>query len=543
MKKIKIFIFIITFLWYYNALASNIPIWYLWNNYINNNKTIKVIYKYPAWYMWDNNTLWSDSNIIIYNDKVWYIWNNFNKNLTYTWVLNQTPIWFFGDYKWKKIVFPKLNKIIYNNKKSINKIVIDTGSINNTDNIIQKNDLLKKRIEKAKLDHNIYTYRLREYIKNSDGTFTNIDTLRPYTWDINHLKKKSYITIKKVETNIIKNDTNIISKVDNTTKVNDTNIVKKYNIIQKNDISIVKTEKNTIKTENIKQNNDIITKTNTTNIAKVNNTENISNKEKVIEIKKISKIDIQNQKILDEKTRIDLLKQRIQQAKIYWDIYTYRSREYIKNNDWTFTNISSLNPYTWDANHLKKESDIIKEAELKRLNKEISIKTSNNIIKKDEYSLKTKDLFNEIIYLYWVKESLNMIKNSNFINYNILKSCFLEEKCSDINYFNKIKDDINNSINIEYLSNRLNINLASTKVLNYNDMLKIIFKVFWKEKYFNLNILEKEYSYNINKLLLNTLKNEKLIYTKVTLNSYKRIYFSLLESTSFKTKLNILLFK
>jgi len=550
MKRIKIFIFIIIFFWYYNVLASNIPIWYIWNNY-NNTKTIKIIYKAPMWYIWTNNIILNDSNTIIYNDKVWYIWNNFNKNLTYTWVLNKTPIWFFADYKWKKIVFPKLNKIIYN-KEVIKQIITDTGSINNTDNIIQKNDiniiktnnikdiikttkkytkivdvqtnndLLKKRIEKAKLDHNIYIYRLREYIKNSDGIFINISTLRPYTWDINHLKKKPYV--------IIKTDTNIISKVDNTTKVNDINTIKKDNIIQKIDTNIVKIDTNIIKTENIKQNNDIITKTDI-NISKVNNTENTS------------KIDIQNKKILDEKTRINLLKQRIQQAKIYWDIYIYRSREYIKNYDWTFTNISSLNPYTWDANHLKKESDIIKEAELKRLNKEISIKTSNNIIKKDEYKLNTKDLFNEIIYLYLVKELLNTIKNSDFNKYQILKTCFLEEKCTDINYFNKIKDNINNSINVDYLSNRLNINLASTKVLNYNDMLKVIFKVFWKENYINFNISEKKYSADINKLLFNILKDKKLLYTKVTFNSYKRIYFSLLESTNFKTKLNRLLFK
>jgi len=508
MKKIKIFILIITFLWYYNTLASNIPIWYLWNNF-NNTKTIKIIYKAPMWYIWDNNIILNDVNTIIrYNDKVWYVWNNFNKKLTYTWVLNQTPIWFFGDYKWKKVVFPKLNKIIYNNKEPINKVIIDTGSINN-------DNLLKKRIQEAKLNHNIYTYRLREYIKNNDGTFTNIDTLRPYTWNVDNLKKKS--------DNIIKANKNIV-QIDKKTV--------------KNDKNILKADKNIIKTENIKQNNDIITKTDT-KIVKVNNIE------KVIEIKKISKIDIQNKKILDEKIQTDLLKQRIEIAKINKDIYTYRSRRYIKNNDWTFTNIDTFRPYTWNINNLRKESDIQKVLDSHINNRKISnqINKTDNIIKKDEYKLNTKYLFNEIIYLYLVKESLNRIKNSDFNKYKILISCFLEEKCTDTNYFKKIKDDINNSINIEYLSNRLNINLDSTKVLNYNDMLKIIFKVFWKETYINLNISEKEYSNNINKLLLNILKNEKLLYTKVTLNSYKRIYFSLLESNSFKIKLDRLLFK
>jgi len=468
MKKIKIFIFIILFSWFYTSLASNTPLWYMWNN--------------------------------------------FNKKVSYTWILNQIPIWFFADYKWKPIKKPKLNKIIYNfensgtgNTSNGNTSIVNnnTWNINNNtwsiddismlkektkqDNLIK----LKERIKLAKNNWEIYTYRLREYIKNNDGTFTNIDTLNPYTWNINNLKKK----IPTTNSDIIKSNEILVNTINNDIRI-------KQELQIKKDLEIRKT-------------------------------------------------------IQDKQDKINNLENRIRLAKSSWEIYTYRLREYIKNIDGSFINIDTLRPYTWNIERLEKKNDKISKAEAKIKKKRVYKKkkpkktTNINIInkvnnkdsnKKEVFKLESKQLLYDMLYIYWIKQLLVKIKNSDYSKYIVLQSCFTWNKCNNIDYYNKIKEDINNSINTIYLAKRLNINIESIKFLNYKDMLQIILKVFWKEKYFNLNILKIEYSNNVNKLLWNIIKGEKSSSNKVTFKSYKRIYFSLLESPNFINKLEKTLF-
>jgi len=510
MKKIKIFIFIILFSWFYTSLASNTPLWYWWNTFTKNNKINNTKYELP----------------------LWYIWNNFNKKVSYTWILNQTPIWFFADYKWKIKKIPKLNKIIYNfeNTSIVNN---NTWSIDNEsilkektkqDNLIK----LKERIKLAKNNWEIYTYRLREYIKNNDGTFTNIDTLNPYTWNIKNLKKKIRI-IPEVKNISIKKEV-----INDSTKV----INSQNNIINTTIKKISTTNSDIIKS------NEILAK-------KIDDDIKIKQE---LQIKRDLKI---RKKIQDKQDKINNLENRIRLAKNNWEIYTYRLREYIKNTDSSFINIDTLRPYTWNIERLEKKNDKISKVEAKIKKKRVYKKkkpkktTNLNIInkvnkkdsnKKEIFKLESKQLLYDMLYIYWIKQLLVKIKNSDYSKYIVLQSCFTWNKCDNIDYYNKIKEDINNSINIIYLSKRLNINIESIKSLNYKDMLQIILKVFWKEKYFNLNISKIEYSDNVNKLLWNIIKGEKLSSNKVDFKSYKRIYFSLLESPNFINKLEKTLF-
>jgi len=593
MKTIKILIFFIIFTFLNITFADNVPLWYWGANFNKTINDININHDMPIWFIGINITKIKPIEGIMYNNNLWFIWTNFNKRLTYTWFINQTPVWFMWNYKWKDLILPKLNKIIYekeliiknnnignsnisiwitniwiintgslivNNVEVTNTWITNTGSwiidktwilIKNNKILEEKNkkDLLIKNIGLAKKEGNIYTYRLREYIKNIDWSFTNIDTLRPYTWNINHLKKK--ITPKE-GTNVLA--VNTINSTDSNTNNN-----------IKNDSNISILDNVTIK------NNSLLDNTwNVNNASSVNNKVDIIKKQDNIK----SNYYDNNTKILEEKLKKDILINRIEIAKSNNEIYTYRLRRYIRNYDWTFTNIDTLRKYGWNVSSLKKESELelIKKINKSKYNsKKIqnktkityknskkstknsnSVKTStkksdnkNNISYiKETFKLKNRQLFEDMIHVYFIKKKLRDIKQNDINNYKLINNCFIWKKCKNKTYFNKIRNDINNSINIEYLAKRLNVDLKYDKILNYREMLVWIFKIYLEDKYFNLNISEKKFSKTIDILLSNILKGyEKQSYNKVDFLSYKRIYYSLLESEVFLDKIETLLYK
>lgn len=153
------------------------------------------------------------------------------------------------------------------------------------------------------------------------------------------------------------------------------------------------------------------------------------------------------------------------------------------------------------------------------------------------FDIKTYFLLKEMLYIYKVNQKLLEIKKDNISLYFDLKSCFTEWLCVNSEKYSNIKKDIINSINIEKEAINLWINLKDKKTLNYKEFFGIILKVFWKEKYSSLNISEQEYIDNINYLLSNIFNENIIAYDQVSLFSYKRIYFSLIESEDFINKL------